>query len=343
MNGGKVSYNYCYLVYMAMRLIECYRILKNIGSIYLHCDPTMSHYLKLLLDCIFREKNFLNEIIWCYTGPSNTKGYFPRKHDVIFLFGKNSEETKKRFNWQAIRVPYVKLDTGKTQGIFKNAKRLDEAGKVPEDWWSTFTPVGRVKSERIGYPTQKPVALLERIIKASSNENDVVLDPFCGCATTCVAAEKLNRKWVGIDVSIKAYELVKERLEKEVADPEDLFKYSNVINFHTDPPKRADQDKNYVDRKYVYIAVNSDNVKLKDWFKVGVSQNPEKRPKSAFDPFGSNKIIYKLLKENYVETEDYIHQKYESVNEWVTGVDFNTLKQEIDKYGYKKPVQIGLA
>ncbi len=114
------------------------------------------------------------------------------------------------------------------------------------------------------------------------------------------------------------------------------------IGFHTDPPERTDQGKSYVDKKYVYIAVNSDNVKLKDWFKVGISANPERRIQSAFDPLGSNKIVYKVLKENYRETESYIHQKYERVDEWVIDSDLATLKKEINEYDYKNPEQLNV-
>ena len=222
-----------YLIYMSIRIMEMRRLLKPDGSIYLHCDPTASHYLKLLMDSIFGKANFRNEIVWAYTGPSNTRRWFPRKHDVI-LFYANSDDAA--FNRNAVRVPYVKLDTGKTQGIFKQAARLNEEGKVVEDWWSDITPVARLKKERTGYPTQKPLALLHRAIKASSNQGDMVLDPFCGCATTCIAAQQLQRDWVGIDISEKAADLVKSRLREEVA-----LTYQGA--HRTDIPKRTDLGK----------------------------------------------------------------------------------------------------
>ncbi len=231
-----------YLVYMAARLLEMRRLLKPTGSIYLHCDPTMSHYLKLVMDAVFGQTNFRNEIVWCYTGPSNTKKWFPRKHDIIFVYTAGNQWT---FNWKDVRVPYVKLKTGKTSGIiFKQAATLNPAGKVPEDWWSKFTPVGRIKYERTGYPTQKPLALLNRIIKASSNEGDIVLDPFCGCATTCVASDKLDRKWVGIDIAEKAYELVNIRLRETQgavyhSDGTQRSILEEVIH-RTDIPQRTD-------------------------------------------------------------------------------------------------------
>ena len=222
-----------YLVYMASRLLEMRRILKETGSIYLHCDPTMSHYLKILMDAIWGRGNFRNEIVWYYTGPSNTKRWFPRKHDIILAYAKSK---KQIFNWQDVRVPYKKLNTGNTNGIFKKDATLDPAGKVSEDWWTDFSPVGRLKRERIGYPTQKPLALLERIIKAASNPGDVVFDPFCGCATTMVAADKLDREWIGIDISEKAADLVVRRIEAQQGLWRDIV-------HRTDIPKRTDLGK----------------------------------------------------------------------------------------------------
>ena len=206
-------------------------------NLYLHCDPTMSHYLKLLLDCIFGEANFRNEIIWCYTGPSNATRDFARKHDVIFRYVCSGDWV---FNTDAVRVPYKKLNQqiggggigGKLHGEYREAQL--EKGKVPETWWDEFSPVGRIESERTGYPTQKPLALLERIIAASCPKGGIVLDPFCGCATTCVAAEKLGRSWVGVDVSIKAYELVKDRMKKEVEWEGSLFA-EDLVDFQTRP------------------------------------------------------------------------------------------------------------
>lgn len=197
-----------YLTYMAERLFEIWRVLGSTGTLYLHCDPTASHYLKLLLDSIFGVKHFRNEIVWCYTGPSASKQNFPSKHDTIFRYTKGTSWT---FNGDDVKVPYVKLDTGDTHGIFKQSHRLNPAGKIPEDWWPTISPVGRLKKERLGYPTQKPLALLRRIIKASSNKGETVLDPFCGCGTAVVAADDLDRRWLGIDISPFAIELVRSK------------------------------------------------------------------------------------------------------------------------------------
>ena len=314
-------YNYCYLVYMAIRLIECQRILKSSGSIYLHCDPTMSHYLKIVMDCIFSENNFRNEIIWCYTGPSSSKRWFPRKHDVIFWFSAGNAWT---FHEDKMRIPYVKLETGRTSGIFKKAATLDSRGKLPEDWWSHFSPVGRLQSERTGYPTQKPLALLERIISASSNKGDVVLDPFCGCATTCVAAERLDRQWIGVDVSIKAFEIVKKRLSKEV--PPNLFRGEPVCT--TVPPLLGESQ--HKKKGSVYVISNS---AWEGKYKVGISKNVAARLMSyqTSDPHRGYKLEYSIDTPYYAEIEKHIHEVFDNENEWVSA-KLKDLKRAMEKW-----------
>ena len=318
-------YNYCYLAYMAIRLVEMHRILKDTGSFYFHCDPTMSHYIKLLMDIIFGEKNFRNEIVWNYTGPSNTKQYYPRKHDVLFFYVKSN--TNYFFNGDKIKIPYSRLETGKTSGIFKSAATLDKNGKIPEDWWEEkrdgMTPVGRLLSERTGYPTQKPLALLERIIKASSNKGDIVLDPFCGCATTCVAAEKLNRQWIGIDVSHKAFDLVKKRLEKEVQGEKEngernLLDYEKEVHYTTTAPKRTDQGKDNLVKKYVYIISNP---RYEGEYKVGIAKDYKARLNSyqTSDPDRRYQLEYSIHTPLFREIEKYIHAKFENKHEWVSG------------------------
>ena len=204
-----------YLCFMAIRLVEIHRVLKPTGSLYLHCDHTANGYLRQLLDGVFGKDNFRNEIVWCYTGPSNTKRWFPRKHDTLFFYSRGSTWT---FNPDGVRIPYVKLETGNTSGIFKQAATLDDAGKVPEDYWledrDGMTPVGRRAKERTGYPTQKPIALAERIIQASTNPGDVVLDCFAGCAYAAVAAEKLGRRWVACDINLRAWTVFKRQFNK---------------------------------------------------------------------------------------------------------------------------------
>ena len=220
-----------YLVMMAIRLCELRRVLKRTGSIYLHCDPTASHYLKIIMDQIFGMKNFRNEIVWCYSHGGRSGNNFGKKHDILLRYSKSK---KWIFNSKDVRIEMKsgketfggRLETDENGRKYrlvygtKNAKGetryykyyLDE-GKVPEDWWIDINSLQSGVAERLGYPTQKPLKLLERIIKASSNEGDVVLDPFCGCGTTVAAAEKLGRKWLGIDITILAINLIEKRLK----------------------------------------------------------------------------------------------------------------------------------
>ncbi len=204
-----------YLVNMIARLIPLRRVLKSTGSIYLHCDPTASHYLKIILDIIFDKKNFRNEIIWCYRQGGRSENNFPKKHDIIFFYSKSDVWT---FNADAIRVPYEGTGGYQTSGkgvtnkITGRTYKPNPMGKIPEDWWD-IPALAPMDKERLGYPTQKPEALLERIIKASTNENDWILDPFCGCGTTVAVAEKLHRNWMGIDISMQAINVIAKRLK----------------------------------------------------------------------------------------------------------------------------------
>ena len=230
-----------FLCFMGVRLIEMRRVLKDTGSLYLHCDPTASHYLKSLMDAIFGDKNFRNEIVWAYTGPGSPgMRQFNRKHDIILWYSKGKSWT---FNGDEIRIPHKSLSTNRAGRVIADALTPDmreqylKRGKIPESWWPNFSPVGRIKSERVGYPTQKPLALYERIIKASSNEGDMVLDPFCGCATTPIAAERLGRQWVGMDLWDGAYDIVWRRMEDNrqlLANPDAQILYTQ------DAPVRAD-------------------------------------------------------------------------------------------------------
>ncbi len=315
-------YNYCYCVYMAIRLMEIQRILKPAASLYLHCDPTMSHYLKLILDCIFGEKNFRNEIIWFYTGPGSPHmRQFNRKHDTIFWYSKGKKWT---FNKDDVRLSYA--DGGPHTGGYGINKELQaeygSKGKVPETCWQ-IAIAARSKKEYNGYPTQKPLKLLDRIIRASSNKGDLVLDPFCGCATTCVAAEKLERTWIGIDVSLKAYELVKMRLAKEV--PTNLFR--GEPNFSTTPPKRGKEDPR--ETGYVYIMKNE---LLPNQVKVGVSKNPESRAKSVMAQAPKpTEVVWKYKTIHYREIEHYIHQEYPREKEWVTAT-IDEIKKKVRRW-----------
>lgn len=264
-----------YLAMMAVRLLELHRVLKPTGSLYLHCDPTASHYLKILLDAVFGAKNYRTEIVWKRTSAhANSKRNFADIHDVILSYAKTSrfvhnevfapysqayidehfvhvDPDGRRFRRSDLRNPGVRpnlrYDYTASNGItykphpngwavsrevmeqldrenrlffpkkedarLRKKIYLDESPGVPTtDVWDDLPPLHASAQERLGYPTQKPVALLERILNASSNSGDVVLDPFCGCGTTVHAAEKLGRAWIGIDVTHLAIGLIEKRL-----------------------------------------------------------------------------------------------------------------------------------
>ena len=183
-----------YLCYMAIRLIELRRVLKPTGSIYLHCDGVANSYLRGLLDAIFGTAAFRNEIAWCYRGGGVLGNAFGRKHDTIYCYSPSRRNT---FHRQY--VPYSEASTALVSG--RGGRSIDdrerdlERGAAMPDWWTDLNALQTWSPERTGYPTQKPVALLERIIAASSNEGDIVLDCFAGCATASIAAEQLKRRW----------------------------------------------------------------------------------------------------------------------------------------------------
>ena len=258
-----------YLAFMAMRLIEMHRILKPTGSIYLHCDPTASHYLKLLMDAIFGRENFRNEIVWCYTGPGFVKRWFQRKHDILLFYARSRQTL---LNTEDVRLPYI-ADYTPARGLHGTQYRNEadkterhKRGKVPTDWWADgyLTNISAWRSELTGFPTQKPLALLDRIIRASSNPSDIVLDPFCGCATACVAAEKLGRQWIGIDVSALAVDLCIDRIEKiqnETGQTNFGIPYHDPIHRpYPDIPKRTDQPAE-VDELPINLSLTKQEVK----------------------------------------------------------------------------------
>jgi site-specific DNA-methyltransferase (adenine-specific) len=217
-----------YLVSMTLRITEIHRVIKPTGSFYLHCDPTASHYLKLVLDAVFCSQGgeFQNEIIWHYNTGGKGKTRLLRKHDVIFWYSKSRNY---KFNRNEISIPR-KVGTAHLKYGIDNQGReyyedysprksgkqyrwyLDE-GLTPMDVWTDIQAINPSASERLGYPTQKPEALLERIIKASSDENDSILDAYCGCGTTVAVCQKLKRKWLGIDITYQSISLILKRLE----------------------------------------------------------------------------------------------------------------------------------
>ncbi|MDI9408804.1 MAG: DNA methyltransferase [Candidatus Pacebacteria bacterium] len=297
LNGVREAGNrsdFAYLAYMAIRLIEVKRVMKPTASLFLHCDDTMSDYLKILLDVIFGRANFRNQIIWKrITGSKNQAASFGRVHDIILLYSKSDSFIYKKihldknpdymaktytkndgdgrgnyrhhelvaarsqrmggrreFEFKGVIAPWlyseeklqamwdegriVKTPSGYRRKIYESESK----GGIVSDLWvdELVRPIIGNAKESVNYPTQKPLALLDRIIRSSTEVGDTVLDPFCGCATTCVAAERLDRNWIGIDISPKAYVLVRDRLQRELEDRGDLSFRIDSILFRTDLP-----------------------------------------------------------------------------------------------------------
>ena len=249
--GAKLAHSKgmaAYLIMMAVRMLELRRVLKPDGSIYLHCDPTASHYLKALMDCVFGRDAFRNEIVWSYQRWTGASKRFQRMHDTILFYAGQEAE----FNIQYEPYSAKSAHKGSRRSVHRDGKLSQSytgdtlRKKSMRDVWEISYLNSQAK-ERCGYPTQKPLALLERIIRASSNAGDVVFDPFCGCATSLIAAERLDRNWLGCDLSSMAIRLVRQRLEKEcgglICD----------VTHREDIPQRTDQGKipHYREQKHV--------------------------------------------------------------------------------------------
>ena len=392
---GKTSYNFCYLSYMAIRIIELHRILKDTGSFYLHCDPTMSHYLKILLDIIFGEKNFRSEIVWerSKSGKTTSKN-FSKDTDNILFFSKDNQYifnytykplSKNTLNsyiyddkdnrgkyasfslqktsnpghkttydyidnegkiwkcpikgWRMNKDKLKKLENDRrlilTGSVIREKKywiERENKGKLSNNLWNDINNIQGNSKEKTDYPTQKPLALLERIIKASSKEGDVVLDAFCGCATTCVASEKLNRQWIGIDVSFKAYDLVRKRLEKEIKEGKNaLLNWNEEINFFTNTPIRTDDNReDKREKKYVYVISHPS---YKGFYKVGIAKDYKARLNSyqTSDPLREYKLEYRIHTHLFRAIEKHIHNTFDNLLEWVHASKRDIIKQ-IENY-----------
>ena len=316
-----------FMCFMAVRLMEMRRILRKDGSIYLHCDPTASHYLKAIMDAIFEWKQFRNEIVWERTIGRSDARRFARVHDVILYYTK---ENKFIWNgaWQPLTYEQIERDykhedkKGKyqptsltTQGLSGGGYEYEFHGhtgpwRYPKNKMLELEKEGRIwlpqkadgmprykrylyeskgiaardvitdiqrspKSERTGYPTQKPTSLYERIIKASSNEGDIVLDPFCGCATTLVAAEQLKRKWIGADIWDKAHDVVIERLKKDGDIKNNLFEQKSII-YTKELPERTDEGE-----------------------EAAPNQQVRERVKEPPNPYKSRQAMYEFLLTQY--------------------------------------------
>lgn len=216
-----------YLSFLYPRLNLMYKLLSPTGSLYLHLDWHADSYARIMLDEIFGSDRLVNQIAWIYHGPSPIRYAFNRKHDTIFLYSKSKNYT---FNCDAVREPYnpntIKTFASSTKAGFGKIPDL-ERGKVPEDWWY-FPVVARLHNERTGYPTQKPEALLERIIRASSNPGDLVADFFCGSGTTPLVAARLGRSFLGADATWRAINTTRDRLVNLPASPFCIWKAEDI-------------------------------------------------------------------------------------------------------------------
>ena len=252
--GGEDKKTLIYLIYMTERLVLMHKILKDTGSIYFHCDPTASHYVKVIMDGIFGRENFRNEIVWYKNSGSTARTQFNKRHDVILFYTKQNHK-KHYYNGKSIGDlrSQEKGSFGGYFGVDENGREYREcrkAGKIykyyldepknPDDVWSVPQIPERDKTERLGYDTQKPLALLDRVVKASCPENGIVLDPFCGCGTSIEASMKNKRNWIGIDISWDAINIMKDRIKNSP------FQYAGCNDYDfrdSHPQTRAEYEK----------------------------------------------------------------------------------------------------
>ena len=306
--SGRGNDMMAYLTMMAARMVELHRVLKPTGSIYLHCDPTASHYLKLLMDAVFGPTRFRNEITWRRTSAHSDSARYGANTDTILFYSKGDEWTwnpqfieydekyAARFRYKDPdgrawsdydltakglsgggytyeykgvtsywRVPIETMEQLDSEGRLHFTKNggirrkryLDEQkGRPAQALWEDIDPINSQAAERLGYPTQKPEALLERIISASSNEGDVVLDPFCGCGTAIAVAERLNRKWIGIDVTHLAISLMRNRLSDTFEDEASNFVVIGVPEDVAGARELAQDDENNGRYQFEYWALS---------------------------------------------------------------------------------------
>lgn len=237
-----------YLNWMYENLMAIKSVMSDTASIYVHLDWHIGHYVKILMDEIFGEDKFRNEIVWCYTGPTNQKNNFPRKHDLIFLYDKSEQYV---FNSDSVRIGFKKSTKtgGKTSLAGKQndsvLEELDKKGKIVEDWWIDIADLGKVHTQDVGYATQKPEALLERIIKASSNEGMLIADFFGGSGVTAAVANRLGRKFIHCDIGINSIETTRDRLRKAGAEFE-VMEIKDGVSLYRNPVQTMDKLKSLI-------------------------------------------------------------------------------------------------
>lgn len=255
-----------YLIFMSLRIIECHRLLKETGSMFLHCDPTANGYLRMLMDCVFGEENFRNEIIWGYNKWTNACKHFQRNHETILFYAKNAE--KMKFNKLFGMTPHKsrveergwdsnKVEKGRVRQllVYDREKAKNEIVKPKYDrvvylddkpsgtalsaCWTDIQYLGSASSERAGWRTQKPLKLYARMVLACTNPGDLIIDPFCGCATTLIAAENNGRQWIGIDRDETAWEALLKQLGKLNENSQDYWR-KTLVHPRKSMPRKLD-------------------------------------------------------------------------------------------------------
>ena len=245
---GDIWQKESYLNWMYENLMAIKSVMSDTASIYVHLDWHIGHYVKILMDEIFGEDKFINEIVWCYTGPTNQKNNFPRKHDLIFLYSKSDHYN---FNGDSVRVKFKKSTKsgGKTSLVGRRdddvLEEIDKKGKIIEDWWTDIADLGKVHNQDVGYTTQKPEALLERIIKASSNEGMLVADFFGGSGVTATVANWLGRRFIHCDIGINSIETTRDRLRKAGAEFE-VLEIKDGVSLYRNPVQTMDKLKSLI-------------------------------------------------------------------------------------------------
>ena len=303
-----------YLINMAARCWYMHHTMKDTGTFYYHCDPNMSHYIKIMLDFIFNSsKGFKNEIIWCYAGGGVPSNDFARKHDVIFRYTKSDEYTFNR-----IYKPYSKITAAVGRHSTTSGSRpLNEKGTPLNDWWDDIRPLINRNNEKLGYPTQKPEALLKRIIEASSNEGDLVADFYLGGGTTTSVAEKFNRRWVGTDINFRAIQISSNRLEQ-------MGKVLGEDYIIAGLPKSSSELRQLVDNDTITKLKFQDSI-LK-YYMTGVVANEKKSGDGSVDGWFAFK---------------YDGERYIGIIQVTAGSNYNHLKAFCSEVG-KGTGQIGV-
>jgi DNA modification methylase len=318
-----------YLQFMYERLILMRELLSDNGSIYLHCDPTKSHHLRCLLDEIFSQSKFINEIVVCYTGPTNQKNNFPRKHDIVFYYSKENIYT---FNENFARINYKKSNhsTGKTslagRAEDKYLDELDEKGKIIEDYWIDIRTGSHIpkdiRESGDSYPTLKDTKILERIIKVSSNPGDLVFDCFMGSGTTQAVAMKLGRRFIGADINLGAIQTTTKRL----------------INISKELDEKLIKD-NSEDIKNYYTSFSVYNVNHYDIFRNPIQAKELLIEALEINPYEKHGIydgekdgrMVKIMPVNRIATSA-------DLNELITGFDYKTFEKRYED-NPNKPVE----